>query len=54
MIRACNPSYLGDWDQEDHSSRPAEPKNFASPHLNTQKLGHGGTPTMPAVTEGLN
>jgi hypothetical protein len=23
LAHACNPNYLGDWDQEDHALRPA-------------------------------
>jgi hypothetical protein len=30
---ACNPSYLGGRDQEDHSSKPASGKEFARPYL---------------------
>jgi hypothetical protein len=32
-------SYAGGWDQEDHSSRPAQAKQFAKLHLNRKKLG---------------
>jgi hypothetical protein len=27
----CNPSYLGDWDQEDHGSRPAQTNSSGDP-----------------------
>jgi hypothetical protein len=30
----CNPSYSGDRDQENHSSRTAQEKKLVSPHLN--------------------
>jgi hypothetical protein len=34
---ACNPSYSGSRDQEDHSSKPALGKEFKIPYLeNTQ------------------
>jgi hypothetical protein len=33
VAQACNPSYLGGGDHEDHSSRPAQSK-FMRPHLN--------------------
>jgi hypothetical protein len=28
VTHACNPNYLGDWDQEAQSSRPAQAKKF--------------------------
>jgi hypothetical protein len=33
VAHACNPSYLGGWDGEDHSSRPVQAKNLWDPHL---------------------
>jgi hypothetical protein len=39
----CNPSYLGDQDQESHGSRPAWGKNVPeNPHLNRKNAGCGG------------
>jgi hypothetical protein len=34
VTHACNPSYLGDGDQEDHGLRPAQAKSSQDPHLN--------------------
>jgi hypothetical protein len=47
MAHACNPSYLGGRDQEDHGSRPAWAKSSQDPHLNQSKPGmmvHTGHP----------
>jgi hypothetical protein len=33
MARACNPSYSGGRDQEDHSSKPAQANNLQDPIL---------------------
>jgi hypothetical protein len=42
MAHAYNPSYSGDRDQKDHSSRTAcQSKRLARPHLNRQD-GYGG------------
>jgi hypothetical protein len=35
------PSYVGDWDWEDHGSKPAMVKSLR-PHLNKKKLAVGG------------
>jgi hypothetical protein len=31
VAHACNPSYLGDWGQEDHSSKPAQANSYQDP-----------------------
>jgi hypothetical protein len=33
MTHICNPSYLGDWDQEDNGSRLAWANSSWDPHL---------------------
>jgi hypothetical protein len=33
MVHACNPSYLGGWDQKDHCSRAAQANSWRDPHL---------------------
>jgi hypothetical protein len=38
VAHACNPSYSGDKDQEDHSSKPAQGKKFLRPYL--KKIHH--------------
>jgi hypothetical protein len=38
MAYAWNPSYLGDWDNEDHGLRKDQAKKFVRPHLNGKKL----------------
>jgi hypothetical protein len=48
-----NSSYLGDWDQEDHGSRPAQANNSLDPHLqnNQSKMDWrcGSSSSMPAL-----
>jgi hypothetical protein len=34
MAEACNPSYLENRNQEDHSVSPAQAKHFKRSHLN--------------------
>jgi hypothetical protein len=33
VAHSCNPSYSGDGDEEDHSSKPAPGKQFPRPYL---------------------
>jgi hypothetical protein len=42
IAQACNPSYSGDRDQEDHGSKPAQANSSRDPNSkipNTQKKG---------------
>jgi hypothetical protein len=38
VVHTCNPGYLGDWDQENCCSRPAQSKRSRDPHLSGKKL----------------
>jgi hypothetical protein len=42
VANACNPSYLGGGDQEDHCLKPALGKKFMKP-LSLPVAGHWGT-----------
>jgi hypothetical protein len=33
VVHACNPSYSGGRDQENHGSKPAQANSFARPYL---------------------
>jgi hypothetical protein len=42
MAHACNPSYSGGRDQEDHSAKPAQGNNLRDPILNPTQKRAGG------------
>jgi hypothetical protein len=50
MAHACNPSYMGDGDQEDLSSRPARAVKLMRPHL-ANKTGCDGV-CLPSQLHG--
>jgi hypothetical protein len=39
VVEACNPSYLGDWDQEDHGLSPDWTKSYEN---SSQPIGGCG------------
>jgi hypothetical protein len=53
MVHACNPSFSGDGDQEDHSSRTAWAKKIVRPHLNKKKLGLVAHNCHPSYIDGI-
>jgi hypothetical protein len=50
MSQACNPSYKGDRDQEDHSSKPAWEKSLQDP-ISTNSRVQWCPPVIPATAE---
>jgi hypothetical protein len=53
-MQSCNPSYLGSWDLEDHSSRSARPKSSGDPHLEGQSWAWWHMPVIPATAGSIN
>jgi hypothetical protein len=42
VVHACNPSYLGDRDQEDYGLKPALANSSTRPHLRKKKVAGAG------------
>jgi hypothetical protein len=52
---ACNPSYLGDWVQKDHSSRPAQASSSQEPIFKiTRAKWTGGVEHLLCKCEALS
>jgi hypothetical protein len=47
----CNPSYLGGWNQEDCSLRPAQAKSFQDP-ISTNSWAQWHAPVIPNYIRG--
>jgi hypothetical protein len=50
VAHACNPSYSGGRDQEDHSSKPALGKQFSRPYLEKNPSYKRTDEVSPAVS----